>query len=314
MLRQPFLLYNTYVENTSSEERAVKKLYNKILPYMLLLPMLILMIALVYYPIAVTFSYSLKKMKLTRPNDVEFIGLKNYIEILKSEDFLYSLQNTLFLLIFVVILTTVFGFALALILNREHKLSGLFLAIAILPWAMPPIVNGIIWKFIFFPGYGFINKLFIALGLTEKPIDWLSDRSLLLMVVSVVTAWRSAPFCGIVCLAGLKTIPKELYESAAIDGSGTFSSFRHITLPLSLPFIGIGMTSASVTAVNIFDEIVSLSGFSDTGKNLLIQNYLTTFSFLDFGRGSALTYIIMILTSGIGVLYLRSLNKEVSYQ
>ncbi len=275
--------------------------------------MMILMIALVYYPIAVTFSYSFKRMKLTRPDDIEFIGLKNYIDVLRSEDFLYSLQNTVFLLIVVVILTTVFGFAVALILNREHRLSGLFLAIAILPWAMPPIVNGIIWKFIFFPGYGFVNKLLIALGIAEKPIDWISDRFLLLTVVSIVTAWRSAPFCGIVCLAGLKTIPKELYEAAAIDGCGTLSSFRYITLPLSLPFIGIGMTSASVTAVNIFDEIVALAGFSDTGKNLLIQNYLTTFSFLDFGKGSALTYVIMLLTSAIGVFYLRSLNKEITY-
>ena len=275
--------------------------------------MIILMIALVYYPIAVTFSYSLKRMKLTRPDDIEFIGIKNYIDVLRSEDFLYSLQNTVFLLIVVVILTTVFGFAVALILNREHRLSGLFLAIAILPWAMPPIVNGIIWKFIFFPGYGFVNKLLIAMGIVEKPIDWISDRFLLLTVVSIVTAWRSAPFCGIVCLAGLKTIPKELYEAAAIDGCGTLSSFRYITLPLSLPFIGIGMTSASVTAVNIFDEIVALAGFSDTGKNLLIQNYLTTFSFLDFGKGSALTYVIMLLTSAIGVFYLRSLNKEITY-
>lgn len=295
------------------KDRTMKKLYNRLLPYILLLPMIILMTALVYYPIAVTFSYSLKRMKLTRPNDIEFIGLQNYIEVLKSEDFIYSLQNTVFLLVLVVLLTTICGFCVALILNREHRLSGVFLAIAILPWAMPPIVNGIIWRFIFFPGYGFVNKLLLGLNIISEPVDWLSSRFLLLTVVAIVTAWRSAPFCAIVCLAGLKTIPKELYEAAAIDGSNSFSSFRYITLPLSLPFLGIGITSSSVTAVNIFDEIVALSGFSDTGKNLLIQNYLTTFSFLDFGKGSALTYIIMLLTSAIGVFYLRSLNKEVSY-
>lgn len=295
------------------KDRTMKKLYNRLLPYILLLPMIILMTALVYYPIAVTFSYSLKRMKLTRPNDIEFIGLQNYIEMLKSEDFIYSLQNTVFLLVLVVLLTTICGFCVALILNREHRLSGVFLAIAILPWAMPPIVNGIIWRFIFFPGYGFVNKLLLGLNIISEPVDWLSSRFLLLTVVAIVTAWRSAPFCAIVCLAGLKTIPKELYEAAAIDGSNSFSSFRYITLPLSLPFLGIGITSSSVTAVNIFDEIVALSGFSDTGKNLLIQNYLTTFSFLDFGKGSALTYIIMLLTSAIGVFYLRSLNKEVSY-
>lgn len=285
----------------------------KILPYILLLPMGLLMVALVYYPIAVTFSYSLREMKLTRPNDTAFVGFENYVSVLKSQDFWYSLQNTLFLLAAVVILTTLCGFFVAMILSKEHRLAGLFLAIAILPWAMPPIVNGIIWRFIFFPGYGFINKLLLMLGLIDAPVDWLSNRWLLLSVVAVVTAWRSAPFCAIVCLAGLKSIPKELYEAAKIDGSGSFHSFRYITLPLVFPFIGIGTTSASITAINIFDEIVALSGFSDVGKNVLIQNYLTTFSFLDFGKGSALTYIIMGLTAVLGVFYLRSLNREVEF-
>ena len=279
----------------------------------MLLPMALLMILLVYYPIAVTFTYSLRKMKLTRPADTAFIGLANYRAVLGSSDFWYSLQNTFFLMLLVVLLTMICGFATALILNREHRFSGLFLAVAILPWAMPPIVNGIIWRFIFFPGFGFVNKLLIFLHVIETPVDWLSKRWLLLTVVSLVTAWRSAPFCAIVCLAGLKSIPRELYEAARIDGSTDLSSFRYITLPLILPFIGVGTASASVTAINIFDEIVALSGFADTGKNVLIQNYLTTFSFLDFGKGSALTYIIMLISAIFGVFYLRSLNREVTF-
>lgn len=291
----------------------MRKHSERLLPYLFMLPQFLLMLLLVYYPIAVTFSYSLKKMKLTRPDDVRYIGLGNYKAVLESADFWYSLQNTLFLLIAVVVFTTVCGFAVSLILNREHRFSGLFLAAAILPWAMPPIVNGIIWRFIFFPGFGFVNKLLLGLGLIETPVDWLSSRWLLLSVVAIVTAWRSAPFCAIVCLAGLKSIPKELYEAARIDGSSAFTAFRYITLPLVFPFIGIGTTSASITAINIFDEIAALSGFSDVGKNLLIQNYLTTFSFLDFGKGSALTYLIMILSAGLGVFYLRSLNRNVEF-
>lgn len=287
--------------------------FNKVLPYVLLAPIIFIMGVLVFYPIIVTFSYSLHKMKLTDPGDTAFVALGNYISVLKSESFLYSLQNTLFLLVVVVILTTVFGVAVALILNVDTKISGLLMALAVLPWALPPIVNGIIWRFIFHPGYGFMNKLLIMLNIIEEPVVWLSDRWLLLMIVAIVVAWRSVPFCAIVCLSGLHTIPGELYEAARIDGGNRLTIFRYITVPLMLPFVGIGLTSASITAINIFDEIVALAGYKDLGKNLLIESYLTTFSFLDFGKGSALTYIIMLMAAVLGFFYLRSLNREVEY-
>ena len=279
----------------------------------LLLPIITIMIVLVYYPIIKTFSYSMQKMKLTAPQDTSFIGWENYRSVLTSDSFWYSLQNTMFLLVVVVVITTIFGVCVALMLNVDTKLSGILMAVAVLPWALPPVVNGIIWRFIFHPGYGFMNKLLIALGVTEKPVEWMSSRFLLLLVVAVVVAWRSIPFSAIVCLSGLRALPHELYEAAKIDGAGKWAVFRYITAPLVRPFVAIGITSVSITAVNIFDEIIALSGYSDLGKNLLIESYLTTFSFLDFGKGSALTYIIMLISAVLGFFYLRSLGKEVEY-
>lgn len=285
----------------------------KILPYLLLTPMILIMGVLVFYPIAATFSYSLKHWKLTAPNDIHFIGLENYIHILKSDSFWYSLQNTLFILLVVLLGTTILGVLLSLFLNIEVKFSGVLLAIAILPWALPPYVNGILWRFIFNPGYGFMNKLLIGIGLVDKPIEWLNSRWTLLLVVSVVVIWRSIPFVALVCLAGRQSIPHVLYEAAKIDGGNARSIFKRITLPLMLPFIGIGITSTSVTAINVFDEIIALSGYSDLGKNILVESYLTTFSFLDFGKGSAVTYLVMFLAAILGIFYLKSLNKEVEY-
>lgn len=285
----------------------------KILPYLLLTPMILIMGVLVFYPIAATFSYSLKHWKLTAPNDIHFIGLENYIHILKSDSFWYSLQNTLFILLVVLLGTTILGVLLSLFLNIEVKFSGVLLAIAILPWALPPYVNGILWRFIFNPGYGFMNKLLIGIGFVDKPIEWLNSRWTLLLVVSVVVIWRSIPFVALVCLAGRQSIPHVLYEAAKIDGGNARSIFKRITLPLMLPFIGIGITSTSVTAINVFDEIIALSGYSDLGKNILVESYLTTFSFLDFGKGSAVTYLVMFLAAILGIFYLKSLNKEVEY-
>lgn len=285
----------------------------RILPYLLLTPMMLIMGVLVFYPIAATFTYSLKRWKLTAPNDIRFIGLENYINILKSDSFWYSLQNTLFILLIVLLGTTILGVLLAFFLNIEVKFSGVLLAIAILPWALPPYVNGILWRFIFNPGYGFMNKLLIGIGFVDKPIEWLNSRWTLLLVVSIVVIWRSIPFVALVCLAGRQSIPHVLYEAAKIDGGNARSIFRRITLPLMLPFIGIGITSTSVTAINVFDEIIALSGYSDLGKNILVESYLTTFSFLDFGKGSAVTYLVMFLAAILGIFYLKSLNKEVEY-
>ena len=285
----------------------------KILPYLFLAPMMLIMGVLVFYPIAVTFSYSLKKWKLTAPGDIRFIGFDNYKNILKSESFWYSLQNTLFLLMLVVVATSILGVLVSLFLNIQVKGAGILLAIAVLPWALPPYVNGILWRFVFHSGYGFMNKVLIGLGMVDKPVEWLTSRWMLLVVVAIVVVWRSVPFMALVCLAGRQSIPHGLYEAAKIDGAGTFQIFRRITFPLMLPFIGIGITSTSVTAVNVFDEIVALSGYSDMGKNILVESYLTTFTFLDFGKGSAVTYLVMFVAAILGVFYLKSLNKEVEY-
>lgn len=285
----------------------------KILPYLLLAPMMLIMGVLVFYPIAATFSYSLKKWKLTAPGDIRFIGFDNYKNILKSESFWYSLQNTLFLLVLVVVATSILGVLVSLFLNIQVKGAGILLAVAVLPWALPPYVNGILWRFVFYSGYGFMNKVLIGLGMVDKPVEWLTSRWMLLVVVAIVVVWRSVPFMALVCLAGRQSIPHGLYEAAKIDGAGTFQIFRRITFPLMLPFIGIGITSTSVTAVNVFDEIVALSGYSDMGKNILVESYLTTFTFLDFGKGSAVTYLVMFVAAILGVFYLKSLNKEVEY-
>lgn len=286
----------------------------KVVPYLLLAPMILIMGALVFYPVAATFSYSLKKWKLTQPGDIRVIRFKNYVDILTSDSFWYSLQNTLVILAVVVVLTTVVGFLVSSFLNIQVRLSGVLLALAVLPWALPPFVNGILWKFVFYSGYGFLNKLLVGLGLFDQPVEFLTSRWSLLLVVSVVVVWRSVPFMALVCLAGRQSIPVDFYEAARIDGGGSFQIFRRITLPLMLPFVGVGVTSASVTAINVFDEIVALSGYSDLGKNILMESYLTTFTFLDFGKGAAVTYIVLFFALILGIFYLRSLAKEVSYQ
>jgi hypothetical protein len=275
--------------------------------------MIIIMLVLVIYPIAATFSYSLKKWKLSKPNDIRFIGLKNYINILSSESFLQSVKNTLFILGTVVIFTTIVSILVALFLNIKVRFSGVLLAIAIVPWAIPPFVNALLWKFVFYSGYGFLNKLLFNLHLISTPISWLDNRNSLLFIVSIVVSYRLIPFMTLICLAGRQSISDNLIEAAKIDGAGHLMVFKKITTPLMLPFLAVGITQTSISAINVFDEIVALSGYSDMGKSMLIESYLITFNFLEFGKGSAYTYIIMLFAGILGFVYIKSLNREVEF-
>ncbi len=281
--------------------------------YIMLAPGILLMLILVFYPILRTFLYSLQKMKLTEPANNRFIGLENYVSIFKDPDFWYALVNSAVILASVVLFTAVVGMLIALLLDVDTKIKGVLMAMAIIPWSLPPIVNGVMWRWIFHPSYGLMNRVLINLHVISEPVQWLSERWSVIFIVSLVVAWRCIPFCSIVILSAMQSIPTQVYESACIDGSSSFQTFKRITLPLLMPSMGIVLTSTSITAINVFDEIVSLSGYGDVSKTLMLQAYLKTFSFLDYGLGSAMTYIIMIVAGILGLVYIRNVYRGVDY-
>ncbi len=282
----------------------------KKIPWFLLIPALTILILLVVIPIVRTFMFSLYNYKLTAPNDISFIGLGNYIKVLKSKDFYYALQNSIMILGFTIIFALTSSMIVGLLLNKRSILSPILTAIAIIPWALPPLVNGIIWRFIFHPGYGLMNKLLISTKIIDAPISWTTNRISILFIVSVVVAWRVVPFCAIIILANLQSIPRNLYEAAKIDGSSKLLEFFHITLPLLIPSMSIILIQITMAAINVFDEVVALIGYRFEGQTVLIYNYLNTFSFLDFGFGSAITYTIMIISGIIGYFYIKTMSSE----
>lgn len=279
----------------------------------MILPGTIVMIVLVFYPIAVTFGYSLHKMKLTELARKKFVWFQNYATVFTDNEFWYSFVNSITILAAVVVMSAVIGLLVALLLNVNTRIKGFLTAVAIIPWALPPIVNGVLWRWIFHPSYGFLNRLLLNLNWIDLPVQWLNGRFPIIFIVALVVSWRNIPFCAIVLLSSLQAIPGHLYESARIDGCSSVLSFRKITLPLLLPAFGIVTTATSITAMNVFDEIVSLSGYGDISKNLMINTYIKTFSFLDFGMGSALTYVIMLFSGILGIIYIKNIYKEVAY-
>lgn len=274
-----------------------------------LLPAALIIVGTVFYPTVKTFIYSLQRYKLTQPEKISYIGFENYKEILKSQDFQNALVNTIIIMIIVILVGFIFSIVTAVILNSKTRLNSLLTAAAIIPWALPPIVNGIIWKFIFYPDFGFMNKLLYNLGFIQDPIKWLNGRYGTLFIIGFVVAWRVIPFCAIVFLANMQAIPREMYEAAEVDGANGRKRFFYITMPLLMPSAAIVLTNLTMSSINVFDEVVALVGFRNLGQPLLIYNYTQTFSFMNFGYGSAITYIIMIASGIFGYFYIKGLSR-----
>ena len=277
---------------------------------LLLLPCLLLLLISVIFPVVLTFRYSLKYYNLTEPQNEKFIWFENYVKIFKDPHFYNALYNSVIILIMVMIIGLVFSIITGLVLNVKSKINPVLTALVIIPWAMPPIVNGIMWKFIFFPGYGFMNKILMNLHLIKSPISWTDNRYLFLLVISIVVSWRIIPFSSLVILANLQNIPESYYDTVKVFGGNKFQEFYYVTLPMLLPSIGVVLINLTTTALSIFDEVIAISGYQFEIQTLLVYNYSTTFNFLDFGYGSAISYVVMILSGIFGYFYVRNMAYE----
>lgn len=277
---------------------------------LLLLPCLLLLLISVILPVVLTFRYSLKYYNLTEPQNEKFIWFENYVKIFKDPHFYNALYNSVLILAMVMIIGLVFSIITGLVLNVKSKINPVLTALVIIPWAMPPIVNGIMWKFIFFPGYGFMNKILMNLHLIKSPISWTDNRYLFLLVISIVVSWRIIPFSSLVILANLQNIPESYYDAVKVFGGNKFQEFYYVTLPMLLPSIGVVLINLTTTALSIFDEVIAISGYQFEIQTLLVYNYSTTFNFLDFGYGSAISYVVMILSGIFGYFYVRNMAYE----
>ena len=277
---------------------------------LLLLPCLLLLLISVILPVVLTFRYSLKYYNLTEPQNEKFIWFENYVKIFKDPHFYNALYNSVLILVMVMIIGLVFSIITGLVLNVKSKINPVLTALVIIPWAMPPIVNGIMWKFIFFPGYGFMNKILMNLHLIKNPISWTDNRYLFLLVISIVVSWRIIPFSSLVILANLQNIPESYYDTVKVFGGNKFQEFYYVTLPMLLPSIGVVLINLTTTALSIFDEVIAISGYQFEIQTLLVYNYSTTFNLLDFGYGSAISYVVMILSGIFGYFYVRNMAYE----
>jgi ABC-type sugar transport system permease subunit len=282
------------------------------LAFWLLLPAAVAVFGVIIYPMFRTLLVSLFEVNSALATNTPFVGLGNYIEVLSNPEFWASLGRTLYFTLVSTALELVLGLAVAGLLNAKLKARWLFRTIVVIPWAIPTIVNAAMWKGIYNAQYGALNALLSQLGIIKEYQVWLGDPTVALNMVIIADVWKTVPLVAFFLLAGLTAIPPELYEAARIDRAGPVRIFRSIVLPLLVPSISIVLVLRTVEAFKVFDIIYAMTrgGPINGTSTVAYFAYQTAFSDQNFGVGSALSYIIVIVILGLSAVYLRMLRRS----
>lgn len=273
-------------------------------------PALILMAALVAYPLFYGLYISFFKTNLV--NRWDFVGFDNYGRALGSETFTGSIWTTLIYAVFVVVGTHVIGMALALALNRRGLLISILRVILILPWLFPEVVVALLWRWILNPIYGILNHALSSLGIIEQEVSWLENPDLALPSVAMASIWKGFPLVMVLLLAGLQSIPDELYEAAAIDGAGKMHSFVHVTLPGLAPVLLVTLILETVWWFKHFTIVWLMTGGGPvTATNVVsISIYREAFQNFNFGLAAAYAAIVFFICLVASAIYGRVIKNE----
>jgi multiple sugar transport system permease protein len=280
------------------------------LPYVLVAPVLLFIAGLALVPAVFTIVQSFFTVNALDP-PTRFSGLANFRNLLASDAIRSSMANTLLYVVIGVTLSTVLGVAMAVLLQRPFRGRSLVIAVLILPWALPGVVEGILWSGIFDPNAGLVSSVLGDLGVGGDHLLLGQDRLLTIFLIELVQVWQITPLSVLLVLAALQLIPDELYEAAQIDGCGRWGVLRSITLPLARPGIAVCMVQALVATLNVFDQPYVLNGAASTGATVTMQTYFVSFQNLDFGQGYALSLVITVLTLVGSLLIVKAVYRKV---
>lgn len=269
------------------------------------MPAVVLLSLVTIYPVLSVLYLSLHR-RLPIFDVSKFTGLDNYRFLLTDDRFWNALRNTVYFTATSVALELLFGLVIALLLNRSFRLKGVVTALVLIPWAVPTVVSARMWEWMYNTDFGILNHL---LGMK---INWLGSPFWAMNAAVFMDVWKTTPFVVILLLAGLKVIPRELYQAARIDGAGAWPIFMKITLPLLMPVVLVVLIFRTLDAFRIFDAVYVLTGGgpANTTETLSIYAYKVLFQTLQFGYGSTLSVVVFLCVGSLSVLYMRLLRAE----
>ena len=278
----------------------------------LLTPMMVVLMIVAVFPVAYSFWISLYDLKLTRPHRVPFVWFDNYFKIFADPLFWESVVRTASFTVMSVVAIMFIAMLMALLLNEEFRGRRILSAILLIPWAIPYVANGLMWKWIYDSGYGALNGLLLQLGLIDKYIVMLGDVDKTMGLITNSFVWKEVPLATILLLVTLKSIRADLYSAAKVDGANVWQRFLHITLPALVPGFALVMIYETMMAIRHFDLffILTEGGPAEASHVLAWQVYVETFRKLAFGTGAALAYIMAIVTFTLAFFIIRSTSRK----
>jgi ABC-type sugar transport system permease subunit len=245
-----------------------------------------------------------------------FVGLRNYRNAIDDPLFGSSLKTTLIFVLVAVPLVTVIGLLVALLLDQRVRGFGVLLVLILLPWSVPTVSAGIMWRLLLHGDFGALDGFLYRIGAVDSYVQWLSSPNLAMGSVIAVHAWREFPLAAILFLASLQTIPPELGEAARLDRAGAWQRFRYVTLPLLKAPLLIVLVYETIVAFSVFDLVYVLTGGGPGSATTLFSwfTYTATFKYLNFGEGAALSFMMAAILLAVIVVYMRivRVREEVS--
>jgi multiple sugar transport system permease protein len=275
--------------------------------YYMVLPSLLIIVVIAFFPIL--YGVVLSLTDSTAAAFGSFIGVENYVEMFQDPDFLEGLSNTVIFTAVSVTLEFILGLIIALAINRAFRGRGLVRAAILVPWAFPTVISAVMWRLMFQDRIGIIQYVASTIGIISEPI--LSDRTLLLIAAILVDVWKTTPFMALLLLAGLQTIPGDVYEAARVDGANVWQRFFQITLPLLKGAILVAVLFRTLDSYRVYDlfwamgarELQSLSTFVYEGVRI---------SQLQFGPGNAAAVFIFVTAFLLALFFIKVLGMRTS--
>ncbi len=284
----------------------------RIFALLLIAPCFFFVIIFAFYPILHSVYLSLHRIILTMPQiGKPFVGLENYRQLLHDRIAIHSLINTLLFVFTSTFFEILLGLIIALVINRSFRGRGLVRAAILVPWAIPTVVSSQLWRFIFNDKYGLLNYLLYG-SETSSYKAWLADPLYAFIAIVVADVWKTSSFAGLLILAGLQTIPDELYEAARIDGANAWQQFKRITLPLLRPALLIALLFRTMDAFRVFDLVFVMTqgGPADSTNVLQFYGYKKIFAEGLMGYGSTISVLVFLIVFIISIMYIRMIGTR----
>ncbi|MCK5249773.1 MAG: sugar ABC transporter permease [Spirochaetaceae bacterium] len=285
---------------------------SRIFPYSLITPAMVITILIIFIPMFRTLTYSLTNYILWKPAERGFAGLENYRKAFTDPIFLLSLKNTVIWIVVIITGQFLLGLGTALLLNRDFIGRGVARSLILIPWVTPSVITALMWRWMYDGNQGVINEILVRMGILDLYFPFLANSHTALWAIMFALLWQGFPFFAIMILAGLQSIPNELYEASEVDGAGRRIKFFRITLPMLKPVILTTILLRTIWVANSLDIIFIMTGGGPgySTHTLPVYSYIRAYKGFDFGYSSAIAVLLTIFLIAFVAVYIRSILKD----